>query len=110
MDEDRHSLFEKLLQQLGLSQWADQENFKTATLERLTVHEKSRRWHFYLQFPQILPYETFVTFHQKLQVAFHDIATVSASFITTDAQLTNRALGDYWLWVVQNSGLTNNLV
>ena len=110
MDEDRHSLFEKLLQQLDLSQLADQENFKTATLERLTVHEQSRRWHFQLQLPKILPYQTFATFQQHLQLAFHEIATVSASFQTTQPELTNRLLGDYWLWVVQNSGLTNNLV
>lgn len=110
MDEDRHSLFQKLLQQLDLTDQADQPDFQGATLDKLTVHEQSRRWHFTLQFPQILPFTKFADFEQHLQVAFREIATAEATITVAEPQLTNRLLGDYWDWVVKHSGLTSNLV
>ena len=79
MDEDRHALFEKLLQQLDLTSEADQPYFQTATVDRLTVHEQSRRWQFLLKLPSMLPFTAFVDFHNHLQVAFREIATVEAT-------------------------------
>jgi len=110
VDEDRHALFEKLLQQLDLSAAAAQPYFQTATIDRLTVHEQSRRWHFFLKLPSLMPFTAFVDFHNHLQMAFKDIAKVEATLEVDQPELTNRALGDYWKWVVENSGLTSNLV
>lgn len=110
MDEDRHALFEKLLQQLDLTSEADQPYFQTATVDRLTVHEQSRRWQFLLKLPSMLPFTAFVDFHNHLQVAFREIATVEATIEVDQPELTNRLLGDYWEWIVKNSGLTSNLI
>jgi len=110
VDEDRHALFEKLLQQLDLTSAAEQPYFQTATIDHLTVHEQSRRWHFYLNVPSILPFTAFAEFQNHLQMAFREIATVENTFLIAEPELTNRALGDYWQWVVKNSGLTSNLI
>ncbi|WP_282801187.1 PolC-type DNA polymerase III [Secundilactobacillus kimchicus] len=107
---DHHQLFEKLLEQLQLTEPDQLAAFRSATLDKLTVHEKSKRWHFDLSMPDVLPYDIFLTFHHQLETAFKTIAQVAFSIRTTQPQLTDRALGDYWEWVVQNSGLTSPLV
>lgn len=107
---DHHQLFEKLLEQLQLTEPDQLAAFRSATLDKLTVHEKSKRWHFDLSMPDVLPYDIFLTFHHQLETTFKTIAQVAFSIRTTQPQLTDRALGDYWEWVVQNSGLTSPLV
>ncbi|MCH5461257.1 PolC-type DNA polymerase III [Lactobacillus sp. LC28-10] len=107
---DHQALFEKLLQQLQLSDLADQPFFKGAALEKLTVHEKSKRWHFNFELPTILPFETFTTFQGQLEKAFQSIAKVDFEIHTGQNDLDNRLIGDYWNWVVQHSGVTSPLL
>lgn len=107
---DHQQLFAKLLQQLQLSDEADQPYFAGAQLEKLTIHEKSKRWHFDFKLPQILPFETFLTFQSQLNTAFKQIARVDFSIQTDQQDLNDRLLGDYWEWVVQHSDLHSPLV
>ncbi len=107
---NHQQLFDKLLQQLQLNDEANQPYFAGAQLEKLTIHEKSKRWHFDFKLPQILPFETFLTFQSQLNTAFKQIALVDFSIQTDQQELNDRLLGDYWEWVVQHSGLHSPLV
>ncbi|MTV81287.1 PolC-type DNA polymerase III [Secundilactobacillus folii] len=107
---DHHALFEKLLQQLQLSDLASQPFFQDAGLEKLTVHEQSKRWHFNFDLPAVLPFDTFMTFQGQLHQAFKSIAQVDFEIHTHNTDLDNRLIGDYWNWVVQHSGVTSPLL
>ncbi len=107
---NHQQLFDKLLQQLQLNDEANQPYFAGAQLEKLTIHEKSKRWHFDFKLPQILPFETFLAFQSQLNTAFKQIARVDFSIQTDQQELNDHLLGDYWEWVVQHSGLHSPLV
>ncbi len=107
---DHQQLFEKLLEQLQLTELAQQPAFQGAELDKLTVHAQSKRWHFNFKFPDIVPFQTFLTFQGQLEKTFQSIASVDFEIQTPQTQLDNRLVGDYWNWVVQHSGLTSPLV
>ncbi|KRK58738.1 PolC-type DNA polymerase III [Fructilactobacillus fructivorans] len=109
MSLNKKELFSKLLQQIKLSDSVDQSYFKNAEIDKIDVHQKSNRWHFYLELPEIMPYEKFVEFIHHMDIAFDGIATVDFEIKTKDNSFDNRKLGDYWQWVVNNAGITSNL-
>lgn len=57
MGLDKKAMFEKLLEQI---KWQDdREAFSDALIEKVEVHTKSKRWDFYLETNDILPFQTF---------------------------------------------------
>ncbi|RRK11183.1 PolC-type DNA polymerase III [Lactiplantibacillus garii] len=107
MSLNQQEMFEKLLEQIEMPKEAA---FEDAAVTKLTVHQASKVWEFHLHFQHVLPYTEFMTFQNKLRMAFKDIANVTMVFTTDDQELNARALADYWEWIVQNSGISSPLV
>ena len=107
MSLNQQEMFEKLLEQIEMPM---DEPFQAATIEKLTVHQASKVWEFHLHFQHVLPFSQFMTFNNKLQLAFHEIAGINLQITTDDSEVNPRALADYWEWIVQNSGISSPLV
>ena len=106
---DHHELFIKLLEQLDLKDEIDKDYFKNAEIEKLEVHEQSKVWHFYFKFDQILPFTAFLTLQNQLHIQFQPIAKVEYSITAASSELSNQLLGDYWEWIVNNSGISSSM-
>lgn len=110
MENNKQDLFKKLLRQIN---WENkhgfEEVFTNAEIQKVEVHVESKVWNFHLQIEDILPYEVFYQFYQQLQLAFKDIAKVDITLHTKNPIITNQKLGDYWKWVVFNSGIQSSL-
>jgi len=104
---NQQEMFEKLLEQIEMPMGPE---FAEATITKLTVHQASKVWEFHLHLQHVLPYEQFMTFQNKLQLAFKDIAQVTYTVATDDTEINSRALAEYWEWIVQNSGIKSPLV
>ncbi|PWG00730.1 PolC-type DNA polymerase III [Levilactobacillus bambusae] len=109
MGLSHHELFTKLLDQLQLGSEENQPYFEGAEIDRLDVHEKTRRWQFYLKLPQILPFDVFTDFQNRLTLSFNQIAKVSDWIQVENPVMTDRLLGDYWDWVVTHSNIQSNM-
>ena len=111
METNKQDLFKKLLRQIN---WENkhgfEEVFTNAEIQKVEVHVESKVWNFHLQIEDILPYEVFYQFYQQLQLAFKDIAKVDITLHTKNPIITNQKLGDYWKWVVFNSGIQSSFI
>ena len=71
MGLDKKAMFEKLLEQI---KWQDdREVFSDALIEKVEVHTKSKRWDFYLETNDILPFQTFAKLNQLVETSFRPI-------------------------------------
>ena len=103
-------MFTKLLQKIDLQPQADEARYlENGSIAHVEVHQVSKRWDFTFTLSDILPFQLFVQLQQHLNSAFQGIAQTTLTINTTDPEVTNRNLGDYWQWVVANSGLRSNL-
>ncbi|ETY74107.1 PolC-type DNA polymerase III [Lactiplantibacillus fabifermentans] len=107
MSLNQQEMFTKLLEQIDMPM---DTAFQAGAIDKLTVHQASKVWEFHLHFQHVLPYSQFMTFRNKLQIAFHEIAEVTMQIVTDDTEVDQRALADYWEWIVQNSGIKSPLV
>lgn len=109
MAEDKKTLFHNLLDQIA---WSQDERgvFADATIDEVDVHTQSQRWDFHITLDDILPYATFLRFEQSISKAFAHIASVRLFIQTRSAQVTTPDLGDYWPWVIANTGLNSPLL
>lgn len=110
MSQERE-LFEKLLDQIQLD--PNERNHPLMTqgeIKKVTVHQKSRLWEFHLSFPQILPVMLYQSFHQHLELAFQQIASVSMAVHATDSQFDGDLLAEYWQLAMRNHQCSTPLV
>ena len=107
MSLNQQEMFEKLLEQIEMPTGPE---FTEAMIDKLTVHQASKVWEFHLHFQHVLPYTQFMTFQNKLQIAFKDIARVTFTIATDDTEVNGRELAEYWEWIVQHSGIKSPLV
>ncbi|WP_372791793.1 PolC-type DNA polymerase III [Lentilactobacillus sp. SPB1-3] len=103
-------MFQKLLEQLKWFEMKDDPIFDNARLDKLEVHEKSRKWQFNITTNAILPFEVYDQFNDRLQAAFNNIANVSFIIRPNNQTFDENLLRDYWEWVVRNSGVTSPLL
>ncbi|WP_439957176.1 PolC-type DNA polymerase III [Lentilactobacillus kosonis] len=103
-------MFQKLLEQLKWFEMKDDPIFENARLNKLEVHEKSRKWQFDISTNNILPFEVFDQFNDRLQAAFNNIANVSFIIQPDSQSFDEPLLRDYWEWIVTNSGVTSPLL
>ena len=84
--------------------------FENAEIEQVRVHQKSKQWDFHFFIPHVLSYQAFIDFVTGLQTAFSNIAKVDFYIQTQQDNLTNREIGDYWQWAVNNCGIQSSLL
>ena len=101
--------FNKLLDQIKINDEYRSE-FENAEIEQVRVHQKSKQWDFHFFIPHVLSYQAFIDFVTGLQTAFSNIVKVDFYIQTQQDNLTNREIGDYWQWAVNNCGIQSSLL
>ncbi|TPR17439.1 PolC-type DNA polymerase III [Apilactobacillus timberlakei] len=104
---DKEKLFLKLINQLQLN--GDESYFKNGRIEQIEIHKKSKSWEFFLNLPNILPYEAFIDFYNRFHATFDEIAHSSVNISTQNNEFDNNILGKYWNWVVKNTDISESL-
>lgn len=105
MGLDKKAMFEKLLEQI---KWQDdREVFSDALIEKVEVHTKSKRWDFYLETNDILPFQTFAKLNQLVETSFRPICKTRLHFTTRNPVMNDEKLVSYWAYAVETSGKAN---
>ena len=105
MGLDKKAMFEKLLEQI---KWQDdREVFSDALIEKVEVHTKSKRWDFYLETNDILPFQTFAKLNQLVETSFRPICKTRLHFTTRNPVINDEKLVSYWAYAVETSGKAN---
>ncbi len=105
MGLDKKAMFEKLIEQI---KWQDErEVFSDALIEKVEVHTKSKRWDFYLQTNDILPFQTFAKLNQLVETSFRPICKTRLHFTTRNPVINDEKLVSYWAYAVETSGKAN---
>ncbi|MHA3066260.1 PolC-type DNA polymerase III [Lacticaseibacillus saniviri] len=106
-----HEMFEKLLEQLALpDDVTNYPGFQTATIERVIVHQQSRRYEFTFGFDAILPFTLFSQFATQLELAFKEIAAVDFNIQVQHPEISEALLAGYWQYVVDHAGIASGMV
>ena len=104
-------LFSQLLNQIGVEKTESTSRFlDEAEIKEVTVHKKSKLWEFHLIFPEILPFTFYQEFMNRLVMAFQSIANVKVTIMTTNPQMTDQLLQDYWLEVLKDENCVTPVV
>ena len=108
---DTKQLFEILIKQIKLDSLLESnDSFVDGKLNKLEVHKSSKRWTFFFEFPNVLPFNEFLTFVQALKATFKDIATINFEIKTTNAELTEKNIKDYWNYVLNDCNVDSPMV
>jgi DNA polymerase-3 subunit alpha (Gram-positive type) len=99
--------FKVLLDQIN---WSNQDALSDGLIKNLTVHSNSKRWTFNFEFNDILPYQTFIEFHERLVNTFKAIATIDYAIVPVAKTNVDEKITAYWDWVVKNSGIQSSLL
>ncbi|MFB6466677.1 PolC-type DNA polymerase III [Cytobacillus sp. Hz8] len=93
--------FQLLLQQLNLTDDFYVPHFQNASIQKVLVEKKERKWHFQFQMQKILPNRIFEQFHVHLNQAFSHIANISFTIDVLDKQISDNLVLDYWKTCIQ---------
>ncbi len=108
---DTKQLFEILVKQIKLDQLLESnDSFADGKLNKLEVHKNSKRWTFYFEFKDVLPFNEFLTFVKALKASFQGIAQVNFEIKTTHAQLKQKDITDYWNYVLNDCSVESPMV
>ncbi|WP_338232387.1 PolC-type DNA polymerase III [Companilactobacillus muriivasis] len=108
---DTKQLFEILVKQIKLDSLLEsQDSFADGKLNKLEVHKSSKRWTFFFEFTDVLPFNEFLTFVKALKASFDGIAQVNFEITTTKAELREKDIKDYWNYVLNDCGVNSPMV
>lgn len=112
MSLSKNELFKVLLKQLELNNLENNENFSNAEIENLTVHSKSGAWNFSFIFDEILPFNDFLLFVDRLNNTFEKIAQINFEISTrNNSDYVNSSLiNQYWNWVIEHSSINEQFI
>lgn len=99
--QEQKERFRLLVSQLGMADDEFQPYFQNGAIIKLTVHKKSKLWHFHFHLERILPFQIFQLFYTKLKKTFSNIASVTFSIQTNTAELDDKLIMDYWPFCIQ---------
>lgn len=110
--EGKVERFQLLLQQLQLTDDTIVTHFRHAKIEKIGIEKREKKWHFYFQFEQIIPYTIYQLFTNKLITAFSHIASVSFTItIQNNSIASENLVKEYWsACIEQMQGIAPPLV
>jgi len=88
--------FQILLQQLQLTDDSYVSHFRNASIEKIVVEKRAKKWHFHFLFENIIPYKLYQLFTAKLKSNFSHIASVTFDMKTRNDLVTEVLIRDYW--------------
>ncbi|MFC6176372.1 PolC-type DNA polymerase III [Companilactobacillus huachuanensis] len=108
---DTKQLFEILVKQIKLDSLLNStDSFADGKLSKLEVHKSSKRWTFFFEFTDVLPFDEFLTFVKALKASFDGIAQINFEITTTRAELREKDIKDYWNYVLNDCGVNSPMV
>lgn len=108
---DTKQLFEILVKQIKLDKLLNSSaSFVDGQLNKLEVHKNSKRWTFFFEFPNVLPFDEFLIFVKALKVSFEGIAQVNFEIKTTNTELSEKLIKDYWNYVLNDCNVDSPMV
>ncbi|GEO58636.1 PolC-type DNA polymerase III [Companilactobacillus bobalius] len=108
---DTKQLFEILVKQIKLdSLLPSNDAFIDGKLNKLEVHKNSKRWTFFFEFKRVLPFNDFMTFVKALKASFDGIAQIDFEIKTTDSELSESDIKDYWNYVLNDCNVQSPMV
>ncbi|MEZ2715189.1 PolC-type DNA polymerase III [Niallia circulans] len=88
--------FQILLQQLQLTDDSYISHFRNASIEKIVVEKRSKKWHFHFLFDDIIPFQIYQLFTAKLKSSFSHIATITYDIRVRNGIVTDVLIRDYW--------------
>lgn len=88
--------FQILLQQLQLTDDQYISHFRNASIEKIVVEKRSKKWHFHFLFDDIIPFQVYQLFTTKLRSSFSHIATITYDIRVRNGIVTDVLIRDYW--------------
>ncbi|MER2105605.1 MAG: PolC-type DNA polymerase III [Solibacillus sp.] len=110
LNQEAHQKFLLLLQQLELTDDVYMSFFEYGELERVTVHQKRRVWHFGLKLKDILPFQVYQLLMTRMAEKFSPIAQVSLSLEAREPVVTEQNVIEYWQTIIANIPEMNPLL
>ncbi|MFC6322314.1 PolC-type DNA polymerase III [Companilactobacillus baiquanensis] len=108
---DKNQLFKILIKQIKLENLLNEDQlFASANLNKLDVHKVSKKWVFFFEFEDVLPFNEFKIFTESLKESFNGIASIDWEISTTNAHLDEKKIRDYWDFVLQTGQLNSPVV
>ena len=108
---DTKQLFEILVKQIKLDKLLNSSaSFVDGQLNKLEVHKNSKRWTFFFEFPNVLPFDEFLIFVKALKASFEGIAQVNFEIKTTNTELSEKLIKDYWNYVLNDCNVDSPMV
>jgi DNA polymerase-3 subunit alpha (Gram-positive type) len=87
--------FQILLQQLQLTDDPYISHFRNASIEKIVVEKRSKKWHFHFLFDDIIPFQVYQLFTTKLRSSFSHIATITYDIRVRNGIVTDVLIRDY---------------
>lgn len=88
--------FQILLQQLQFTDDQYISHFRNASIEKIVVEKRSKKWHFHFLFDDIIPFQVYQLFTAKLRSSFSHIATITYDIRVRNGIVTDVLIRDYW--------------
>ncbi|MCH4008083.1 PolC-type DNA polymerase III [Companilactobacillus sp.] len=108
---DNQDLFKILIKQIKLENvLPNNDLFDNAKLNKVEVHKQSKRWTFFFEFNNILPFNDFQIFNEALNNGFTDIAKVDFEISVPNANLDEKLVRDYWKYVLSHAQINSPVV
>ncbi|MBG9985295.1 PolC-type DNA polymerase III [Facklamia sp. DSM 111018] len=96
------SLFEVLIDQLGIDNPDIVASLSEIEIERVDVYESTEQWHFHLKSPRRIHPDVYSIFMHSMRNAFSDIAQTEVWWhFQEKKELSNEEINDYWQAVQQ---------
>ncbi|WDF83739.1 PolC-type DNA polymerase III [Lacticaseibacillus pabuli] len=103
---DKQQMFAKLIEQIQLDPSVQNAPaFKSAAVDSVVVHTKSRRYDFTITMSEILPFAIFHQFETALKTSFSQIAEVSLQIEVAQPNFDIGLVRGYWDYVIQHADL-----
>ena len=107
MSLSENEQFKILLKQID---WSAPPAVGEGLIKNLTVHANSKRWFFNFEWDDILPYDQFAEFDERLKHTFKPIANVDYQITTRANTITKEQVAGYWDWIIKHSGIQSSLL
>lgn len=107
MSLSENEQFKILLKQID---WSAPPAVGEGLIKNLTVHANSKRWFFNFEWDDILPYDQFAEFDERLKHTFKPIANVDYQITTRANTITKEQVTGYWDWIIKHSGIQSSLL
>ncbi len=96
----RQERFQLLLQQILFPTDLSERFFKDAFIQKLSIYKNEKKWEFQFQFNNLLPFQVFQLFQERLGQTFGHIAEVAFTLSYSEATNDEKTILEYWPYVV----------